>query len=76
MHLSLLSDAFISDSLDDTALPSRKDACGPSHFAALCRGLVVVAALSLPIGLTLLAQAKSGGWMAQAATNAAAHGVT
>ncbi len=76
MHLSLLSDAFISDSLNDAAFASCEGiADAPSHFAALCRGLVVVAALSLPVGLTLLAQADFGGRAVQADTNAAARGM-
>ena len=59
MHLSLLSDAYLSDSLDDSGVLSPRRASDPSHFAALCRGLVVVAALSLPVGFTLFAQAAS-----------------
>ena len=55
MRLALLSDSFISDSLNDAgplaSMPrlSRR----PDHFAALCRGLVALATLLLPMGLTL-----------------------
>ena len=57
MHLSLLSDAYLSDSLDDAGAAARDVPRAPTHFIALWRGLAVVAALSLPVGLTLIAQA-------------------
>ena len=67
MHLSLLSDSYLSDNLNDAGVQPRALANDPSHFAALCRGLVVVAALSAPLGLTFLAQAGPNGWAASAA---------
>ena len=66
MHLSLLSDAYLSDSLNDSGALVSAPQANPSHFAALCRGLVVVAALSLPVGLTLFAQAAPEGGAAHA----------
>ncbi len=60
MHLSLLSDGFVSDSYDDAGpivLTRREATPCPIHFTALCRGLVVVFALAVPVGITCLAKA-------------------
>lgn len=67
MHLSFLSDSYLSDSLNDAGAPSSPRQDAPSHFAALCRGLIAVAALSLPVGLTLFAQATAADAARQAA---------
>ena len=59
MHLSLLSEGFVSDSFNDAGpigSVRRGSAPSPGHFLALCRGLVVLFALALPIGMTLLAR--------------------
>jgi hypothetical protein len=60
MHLSLLSDGFVSDSYNDAGpivLTRREATPCPTHFTALCRGLVVVIALAVPVGITCFAQA-------------------
>jgi hypothetical protein len=74
MHLSLLSDAYVSDSFNDAGSLEAPTPSGPLHFAALCRGLVVLVALALPVGLTLLASASPAESQARSAPNA--HRVT
>ena len=57
MRLSVLSDGYVSDSMNDAgpALPEHAGrAAGAIHFAALCRGVVVLVALAVPVGLTVL----------------------
>ena len=55
MRLARLSDSYVSDSIQDAASLPLPPFGGPVHFAALCRGLVVLFALALPLGLTLAA---------------------
>ncbi len=63
MHLSLLSEGSLSDRFDDAGIVEipAASSVAPLHFAAVCRGLIVVAALTLPIALTLFAQAPASG---------------
>ena len=59
MRLSLLSDGYLSDSMNDAGPGPMEQAGRPGdavHFAALCRGIAVLIALALPIGLTLVAR--------------------
>ena len=58
MHLSLLSDAFLSDSLDD-AEPSRSDTgtAGQLHRDGVIRGIVFIVMLALPFGIAFGASA-------------------
>jgi len=57
MHLSLLSNGYLSDSIDDAG-PMNVAARGPTelsqHFPALCRGVAVLIVLTLTAGLTVL----------------------
>ena len=62
MHLSLLSEGYVSDSFNDAGpIISLRHGSAPSplHFLALCRGLVVLFALALPIIMTILANTTS-----------------
>lgn len=59
MHLSLLSEGYVSDSFNDAGpiVMARRATTPPAlHFVALCRGLIVLLALALPVGITLLAK--------------------
>jgi hypothetical protein len=58
MHLSLLSDGYVSDSFDDARpiVVAQRRPPTSIHFVALCRGIVVLLALAMPVGLTLLAR--------------------
>jgi hypothetical protein len=56
MPLSLLSDSYLSDAINDAGPFRAVDhaAAGGRHFPALCRGLVVIIALGVPLWLTIL----------------------
>jgi hypothetical protein len=78
MHLSLLSDGYVSDSYNDAGLligvhPAPTPS--PIHFAALCRGLAVLFALALPVGMTLLAKPAPAVADQHDAARALSHGV-
>ena len=51
MHLSFLSDSFLSDSLADADPLCAERSLGRAHRDGLLRGLLFVAALALPFGL-------------------------
>lgn len=54
MHLSLLSDATLSDLLDDAGRRDRssRDSVARQHFDGVLRGLVFASALLAPFALT------------------------
>jgi hypothetical protein len=58
MHLSLLSEGSVSDRFNDARpiIMERRRPPTSIHFVALCRGIVVLLALAMPVGLTLLAR--------------------
>ena len=58
MHLSLLSEGTVSDSFNDAGpiIVERRHPPTAIHFVALCRCIVVLLALAMPVGLTLLAR--------------------
>lgn len=53
MHLSLLSDSYLSDSLRDAGRLPPEGSHGRAHRDGLLRGLLFVAALALPLALTI-----------------------
>lgn len=61
MRLSVLSNGYVSDSIDDAG-PMIVAARGPSevsqHFPALCRGVAVLIVLTLTAGLTVLQESR------------------
>jgi len=60
MHLSLLSDSFLSDSLDDGGWPEELilvKPFGQRHQEGLLRGIVFVAALILPFAVSFGSEA-------------------
>ena len=60
MHLSLLSDGYLSDSVADAAwLPASRD-LGRRHRDGLLRGILFIAALLLPLGATIALSPAEG----------------
>ena len=51
MHLSLLSDSFMSDRLRDGGAPIGGTSLGPTHKAGVMRGLIFMGAIAIPFAL-------------------------
>jgi hypothetical protein len=61
MRLSLLSNGYLSDSIDDAGpitVAPRPPGEASLHFPALCRGVVVLIVLTLTVGLTVLQESR------------------
>ena len=55
MHLSLLSDSFLSDRLNDAGIRAEHEApsAGRAHRDGVIRGICFIAVLALPVILTV-----------------------
>lgn len=63
MRLSLLSNGYYSDSICDAApmiFRAAPKARGAAHFAALLRGVMVLAVFAVTFGLTFLEESRMG----------------
>lgn len=61
MRLSLLSNGYLSDSIDDAgpmSVAARAPGEASQHFPALCRGVAVLIVLTLTAGLTVLQESR------------------